>query len=73
MTEPNTTPKPPRRGLIEEGTPENLAKLDAIGVNLAKIFELEKSKMNLYSELWKIYVRDCQRFGVEPRKRVNYP
>ena len=72
MTEPNTNAKPPRRGLVEDGTPENIAKLQALGTNLAKVFELEKAKMNLYEELWRIYVRDCERLGVVPVRRVKF-
>ncbi len=71
MTEPNTNEKPPRRSLIEDGTPENIEKLQNLGKSLAGIFELEKSKLNLYEELWRIYVRDCERFGVVPVKRVK--
>jgi hypothetical protein len=73
MSEPNTNEKPPRRSLVEDGTPENIAKLNALGSNLAKVFELEKSKMNLYEELWRLYVRDCERFGIVPVKRVRFP
>jgi hypothetical protein len=63
--------KPKRTGFIEEATPENLHKLDEMGKLLAKVFELEKAKMNCYEELWKIYQRDCKRFGVLPRARVT--
>lgn len=72
MTEPNTeTPKPKRRGFIEEATPENLKKLDEMGKLIAHVFELEKAKMNCYEELWRIYLNDCKRFGVTPRARVK--
>lgn len=72
MSEPNTEiQKPKRTGFIEEATPENLQKLDSMGKLLADVFELEKAKMNCYEELWKIYLRDCKRFGVTPRGRVK--
>lgn len=48
--------------------PDAAARLDALGVILVEVFALEHKKMEAFRELWRIYLADCKRLGIEPVK-----
>jgi hypothetical protein len=75
LSEENYVPKPVRVGLDIErrsffkGSDKvDPAALDRIGETLEKLFDCERKKVALERQLVRIYVADCKRLGVEPRK-----
>ena len=67
--------RPVRVGLVVEERsffkgPDKVdpAALDRLGESLEKLFALERQKVALERQLARIYVADCKRLGIEPRK-----
>lgn len=72
----NTPSEPPvTRGILKGDPSLALAKdqLDRIGELLVKIFALERKKLRAYRALWKFYLFDCKRFGIQPKERPKGP
>ena len=67
--------RPVRVGLVIEErsffkSPDKVdpAALDRLGETLEKLFENERKKVALERQLARIYIADCKRLGIEPRK-----
>ena len=57
------------RSFFEGRSVEDPAKkVAALGETLAKVFDLKRQQMSLLRELWRVYVADCKRLGIEPVK-----
>lgn len=71
-------PSPVRVGLEIESrsflkgsdVPDAAAKIDRIGETMEKLFALERQRIALERQLVRIYVADCKRLGIVPR-RIN--